>query len=225
MADVAVERRAQMFPKLSEAQVARIAVHAERRSVAAGELIFDQGQTTNGIHIVLSGALEIVRPGLDGDDPIVVHHAREFTGEVNALSGRRALVRDVPVVSCRGAKVLKNPTNEEVADCFGLTTALDGEKLRDLIVVGAGPGGLAAAVYGASEGLDVLVLETNAPGGQAGTSSKIENYLGFPTGISGQELAARAYTPAQTFGSEVNIATGAKRLAYERHPYARGIHD
>src|SRR5438552_14004353 len=93
MADVAVERRAQMFPKLSEAQVARIAVHAERRSVAAGELIFDQGQTTNGIHIVLSGALEIVRPGLDGDDPIVVHHAREFTAEVNALSGRRALVR------------------------------------------------------------------------------------------------------------------------------------
>jgi thioredoxin reductase (NADPH) len=89
-----------------------------------------------------------------------------------------------------------------------------------MIVVGAGPAGLAAAVYGASEGLDVLVLESNAPGGQAGTSSKIENYLGFPTGISGLELAGRAFTQAQKFGAQVLIAENAKGLVCDRRPYA-----
>jgi len=78
--------------------------------------------------------------------------------------------------------------------------------VRDLVIIGAGPAGLAAAVYGSSEGLDVLVLETNSPGGHAGSSSKIENYLGFPTGISGRELAGRAYTQAQKFGAQVLIA-------------------
>ena len=81
--------------------------------------------------------------------------------------------------------------------------------MRDVVIVGAGPAGLAAAVYGASEGLDVLVLESNAPGGQAGSSSRIENYLGFPTGISGQELAGRAYAQAQKFGAQIMIAKGA----------------
>ena len=97
----------------------------------------------------------------------------------------------MPVVICRGEVVLRNPTNRQIADCLGFNEAIDQTQVRDLVIVGAGPSGLAAAVYGASEGLDVLVLETNAPGGQAGSSSKIENYLGFPTGISGQELAAR----------------------------------
>ena len=83
--------------------------------------------------------------------------------------------------------------------------------MRDLVIVGAGPAGLAAAVYGASEGLDVLVLESNAPGGQAGSSSRIENYLGFPTGISGQELTGRAYAQAQKFGAQIMIAKGATR--------------
>ncbi|HLG56564.1 MAG TPA: FAD-dependent oxidoreductase [Vicinamibacterales bacterium] len=92
-------------------------------------------------------------------------------------------------------------------------------------MVGAGPSGLAAAVYGASEGLDVLVIETNAPGGQAGSSSKIENYLGFPTGISGQELAGRAYTQAQKFGAQVVIAKGARELSCARRPYALQIDD
>ena len=91
--------------------------------------------------------------------------------------------------------------------------------MRDLVIVGAGPSGLAAAVYGASEGLDVLVLESNAPGGQAGSSSKIENYLGFPTGISGQELAGRAYTQAQKFGAAVVIAQG--RHAADLRSHAR----
>jgi thioredoxin reductase (NADPH) len=124
-------------------------------------------------------------------------------------------VGDVPVVICRGEKVLKNPTNEEVADCFGLSGERNTDTVRDLLVVGAGPGGLAAAVYAASEGLDVLVLETDAPGGQAGTSSKIENYLGFPTGISGQALAARAFAQAQKFGAEIAVTHSAARFVCE----------
>src|SRR3546814_8707721 len=93
-----------------------------------------------------------------------------------------------------------------------MTTSFPTARASDLLViVGAGPSGLAAAVYGASEGLNVLVLETSAPGGQAGSSSKIENYLGFPTGISGQDLAGRAYTQAQKFGAQVMITKAATR--------------
>jgi thioredoxin reductase (NADPH) len=313
MSDAAVpvnERRAQMFPKLSDAQIARLAKHAKRRKVAAGEVIFEQGVANNGINVVLSGSLEIIGPGIIGDHLITVHNVGEFTGELSALSGRRNIVTgrmreageilvldsaglrelvqgdpdlsdllmrafilrrvalmaegagdatllgsrhsagtlrlqefftrnahpyayidvdgdsevqalldrfhvgvaDVPVVICRGDKVLKNPTNEEVADCFGMNAMIDTGTLRDLVVVGAGPGGLAAAVYGASEGLDVLVIEANAPGGQAGTSSKIENYLGFPTGISGQALAGRAFTQAEKFGADIAIGRNVSRF-------------
>ena len=120
---------------------------------------------------------------------------------VQALLDRfQVTVDDVPVVICRGEVVLRNPTNGQLADCLGFNAAIDQTQVHDLVIVGAGPAGLSAAVYSASEGLDVLVLETHAPGGQAGSSSKIENYLGFPTGISGQELATRAYTQAQKFG-------------------------
>jgi thioredoxin reductase (NADPH) len=126
---------------------------------------------------------------------------------------------DVPIVICRGKTVLRNPTNQQVADCLGFNEGIDLTKVRDVIVVGAGPSGLASAVYAASEGLDVLVIETYAPGGQAGSSSKIENYLGFPTGISGQDLAGRAYTQAQKFGAKVVIARGAARLECGRVPY------
>jgi thioredoxin reductase (NADPH) len=127
-------------------------------------------------------------------------------------------VDEVPVLICRGKNVLRNPTNAEVADCLGFNEAIDETHVRDVVVVGAGPSGLGAAVYAASEGLDVLVVETSAPGGQAGSSSKIENYLGFPMGISGQELAARAYTQAQKFGAEVLIARTAARLTCNRQP-------
>ena len=96
---------------------------------------------------------------------------------------------DVPVLICRGDAVLRNPCNQRIAECLGFNDAIEQTHVRDVVIVGAGPAGLAAAVYGASEGLDVLVLESNAPGGQAGSSSRIENYLGFPTGISGLELA------------------------------------
>ncbi len=132
---------------------------------------------------------------------------------------------DIPVVICRGELVLRNPTNQAIADCLGYNDAIDRTKLRDLVVVGAGPAGLAAAVYAASEGLDVLVIESMAPGGQAGSSSRIENYLGFPSGISGEELAARAHTQAQKFGAEVLIARRAVRLDCERTPYRVEIDD
>jgi len=128
-------------------------------------------------------------------------------------------VDDVPVVICRGTAVLRNPTNGEVAGCLGFNEAIDQTHIRDVAIVGAGPSGLAAAVYGASEGLDVVMVEMNSPGGQAGSSSKIENYLGFPTGISGQELADRAYMQAQKFGAQIIIAKAAKHLACNRRPY------
>jgi thioredoxin reductase (NADPH) len=132
---------------------------------------------------------------------------------------------DVPVLIYRGEVVLRNPTNRQIADCLGYNDAIDQTQIRDVVIVGAGPAGLAAAVYAASEGLDVLVLEINAPGGQAGSSSKIENYLGFPTGISGQALAGRAYTQAQKFGAQVMIAQRARRLECGHKPYAVEIDD
>jgi thioredoxin reductase (NADPH) len=128
-------------------------------------------------------------------------------------------VADVPVVICRGEIVLKNPTHREIAECLGFNEGIDHTQVRDMVVIGAGPSGLAAALSGASEGLDVLVLETSSPGGQAGSSSKIENYLGFPTGISGQDLTARAYTQAQKFGAQVLVAKGARQLVHNQKPY------
>lgn len=126
---------------------------------------------------------------------------------------------EVPVVICNGHTVLRNPSAQELADCLGLNVSIDHAQIRDVIIVGAGPSGLAAAVYAASEGLDALVIETSAPGGQAGSSSKIENYLGFPTGISGQELASRALTQAQKFGAKMMVAHSVARLNCETRPY------
>ena len=127
---------------------------------------------------------------------------------------------DIPVLICRGERVLRNPSNQQIADCLGFNADIDRSHVRDLVVVGAGPAGLAAAVYGASEGLDVLVLEADAPGGQAGTSSRIENYLGFPTGISGAELTGRAQTQALKFGAQILVARRAAQLVCDRQPYA-----
>jgi thioredoxin reductase (NADPH) len=132
---------------------------------------------------------------------------------------------DVPVVVCNGRNVLRNPTPQQIADCLGLNVNINQSQVRDVIIVGAGPSGLAAAVYAASEGLDVLVIETSAPGGQAGSSSKIENYLGFPTGVSGQELASRAITQAQKFGARMMVAHSVVRLNCERRPYKLVLDD
>ena len=310
-------RIGQMFPTLTPAQVERIARQGRRRAVRHGEVLFEAGTGNVPFFVVATGQVEIVQPSGAAETLIAVHGPGQFTGEVQMLSGRRALVlarvseagevieldrarllalvqtdselseiilrayilrrveliahgfgdvvligsnhcagtlrvkefltrnghpyayidldheadvqemldrfqvstADVPVLICRGDVVLRNPSNQQIAECLGFNATIDPAQLRDLVIVGAGPAGLAAAVYAASEGLDVLVIETSAPGGQAGSSSKIENYLGFPTGISGQALAARAYTQAQKFGAQAVIAQSATRLDCERKPY------
>jgi thioredoxin reductase (NADPH) len=307
-----------MFPRLEEAQIERLKPFASQRYFQTGEILFDQGDESHGVFIVLSGSVEILKIS-NGDASVIrVLAPGAFTGEVNQLSGRRALVRcrageasavleidrsslrhvmqtdaaigelflrafamrrayliansigdavligsshsgdtlrlraflsrnghphtyldverdpdiqdvldqfeigvsDIPVLICRGDLVLRNPTNAEAAACFGLNTGIDEQGGYDLIVIGAGPAGLASAVYGASEGLNVLVVEGNAPGGQAGTSSRIENYLGFPMGISGQELAGRAFVQAEKFGANILVARGARGLRCESKTHA-----
>jgi thioredoxin reductase (NADPH) len=311
-------RRAQMFPQLTAAQIARLSAHGIRRNMSKDEILSEPGDRKRPMLVVLSGSIEVVQSGLSGEVLIVVHTAGSFSGEMSTLQGAGSLVRsrvreagevlvitddrlrtiiqtdaelseifmrayilrrvglldsksgdvillgssysagtlrlqqfftrnsypyvyldvntdadvqallerfhvqaaDVPVVLCRAAVVLKNPSNEEVAACLGMNQQIDDDRIRDLIVVGAGPAGLAAAVYAASEGLDILVLETGTPGGQAGSSSKIENYLGFPTGISGLALAARARIQAQKFGAEIRTAYSAMKLNCGARPYA-----
>jgi thioredoxin reductase (NADPH) len=313
-----IGRKAQMFPQLTAAQIARLEGHGTHRRMSRGEILAEPGDRNLPMFVVLSGSIEVVQAGMSGEVLVVVHEAGSFTGEMSTLQGIGSLVRarvreagevlaitedrlrtliqtdaelselfmrayilrrvglivsqtgdvillgsshsagtlrlqqfltrnsfpfvnldvntdaavqallerfhitaeDVPVVLCRGAVVLKNPSNEEVAACLGMNQQIDDDRVRDLIVVGAGPSGLAAAVYAASEGLDVLVLETGTPGGQAGSSSKIENYLGFPTGISGLALAARARVQAQKFGAEIRTAYSASRLHCDQRPYA-----
>ncbi len=128
------------------------------------------------------------------------------------------------MVVCRG-KVLRNPDNATLADCLGINGQPDDSGVHDVIIIGAGPAGLAAAVYAASEGLDVRIVDTFAPGGQAGTSSRIENYLGFPTGISGAALAGRALSQAQKFGAQLSIAWQAVRLRCDDWPYTVEMSD
>jgi thioredoxin reductase (NADPH) len=311
-----ISRVEQIFPTLTPAQIRRIAAQGHMRAIQPGEVLFEQGDPDVSFFVIVSGELEVVRPAGSTETLVAVFRPGQFTGEVNMLSGRRALFRtraskpgelieldrqhllalvqtdaelgeilmrafilrrvelvaagvgdvvllgsthsagtlrikeflmrnghpysfidverdpdvenlldgfhiapsEIPVVICRGQMVLRHPTNQQVADCLGFNETIDQTQVRDLVIIGAGPSGLAAAVYGASEGLDVLVLETSSPGGQAGSSSRIENYLGFPTGISGQELAGRAYTQAQKFGTQMLIAKAA-RLACDRKPY------
>ena len=311
----------EIFPTLTPDQIARIGRHATGRRVSAGEVLIEEGSATVPFFVVKTGRLDVVRVSALGEELIATHGPGQFTGEVNMLSGRRALFRmragtdgevielhrecvqelvqteadlghillrafilrriellshhmgdvvvvgsrhsrdtlriqefltrnghpyqyvdverdpvwqqlfdrfdvgidDVPVVICLGKNVLKNPTNQAIAECLGFNEAIDRTHIRDLVVVGAGPAGLAAAVYGASEGLDVLVVEANAPGGQAGSSSRIENYLGFPTGISGEKLSQRAFHQAQKFGTEIVIAQSATQLTCDRKPYSIDI--
>ena len=306
-----------VFPNLTAAQIERAAAHGSKRTVSAGEVLYQQGTANVPFFVLLSAELEAVRPTELGKRLIELRGRGQFSGEINSLSGRRALLQisvtkagdvieldrralqtlvqtdaeigeivmrafilrriglftskisdvvligsahsagtlrlkefltrnghpysyldldhnaevedvmttfsieahDIPVLICHGASVLRNPSNRAVAECLGFNETIDETHIRDVVVIGAGPSGLAAAVYGASEGLDVLVIETNAPGGQAGTSSRIENYLGFPTGVSGQELAARAFTQAEKFGAELLIDE-VMHLECERHPYA-----
>src|SRR5713101_2707027 len=121
---------------------------------------------------------------------------------------------DTPVVACGRKCFLRNPSNRELADAIGIHRPLE-QTLYDLVIVGAGPAGLAAAVYGASEGLRTVMLERTEPGGQAGSSMRIENYLGFPTGLTGSELTDRAMIQVKKFGARLSVPTPVKRLAFE----------
>ena len=303
-------RRAQMFPALTSEQLARVARHGQEVVFDDGAIVFERGEVDRPFYVVLEGELEIVHPQAGVEEPVTVHHAREFTGELSMLSGRPGLVRarargkvraiqiahdrflallqtdsdlsdvvmrafilrrmgllsgghgdvtvvgsshsaatervqdfllrnghpyryldverdpdvgtflghvqvtpdDLPILVCDTGPILRNPTNAQIADCLGFNASLDPGAVHDVVICGAGLGGLAAAVYAGSEGLDVLLVEASAPGGQAAQSSKIENYLGFPTGISGQSLAQRALNQAEKFGAKISIAHGATRL-------------
>jgi thioredoxin reductase (NADPH) len=132
---------------------------------------------------------------------------------------------DIPVVICNNSLVLRNPRPNQLAASLGFNCNIDDSQVRDLVIVGAGPAGLAAAVYAASEGLEVLVVERAAPGGQAGSSSKIENYLGFPTGVSGHELADRAIAQSEKFGAQIMVAHSAERLNCNQRPYRVTLDD
>jgi len=177
------------------------------------------------------GGVELIGPGHSGDTLRLQrfmtrngypHHLIDTEHDADAggfLACFELTVDQLPILVLPGHVVLRNPSNVELADALGITEALDPAKLYDVAVVGAGPAGLAAAVYAASEGLSTIVLESTAPGGQAGTSSKIENYLGFPTGISGQALAGRAQSQAQKFGARLAIAREVTNLDCSQHPY------
>jgi thioredoxin reductase (NADPH) len=132
---------------------------------------------------------------------------------------------DVPVVICNGIAVLKNPSTFELASCLGLNDGVEGNEIRQLIIIGAGPAGLATAVYAASEGLQPLLIEGHAPGGQAGASSRIENYLGFPTGISGTDLASNAAAQARKFGTSLALARSVVALHSRRQVYEVRLND
>lgn len=300
-------RRHQLFPVLNAAQVLsmrRFASGPEHR-FGAGERIYEVGDRNVPAWLVIEGAIEVVRrDGLGHEEPITVHEAGQFSGEISQLAGHgslaaatagpegclavpldsvhlralvigaaelgeivmralilrrvgliecgtagsvlvgrpgeahlvrlqgflarngyphttidaandvegRALVErlgiepdEMPLMVCPIGSVLKCPTNAQVGVCLGMIPTLDPSRIHDVAIVGAGPAGLAASVYAASEGLSVIVLDQRAIGGQAGASARIENYLGFPTGISGQALAGRAFTQAQKFGAELAI--------------------
>ena len=128
-------------------------------------------------------------------------------------------IDEIPVVICSGKAVLRNPTTQQLAHCLGFAGTIDESRIRDVAIVGAGPAGLAAAVYAASEGLDAVVIEAEFPGGQAGASSKIENYLGFPTGISGLDLTGRAVVQAEKFGAQLLVGQGGVQIRCDQRPY------
>jgi thioredoxin reductase (NADPH) len=319
----ALDANTQIFPDLTPPQIERIRSGSRLRRVESGEILFRPGDTRVPFFVPLTGSMEIVQTGLNGERIITTHRAGSFTGELSLISGQRCLVlgrvtepgeflelsseglhsligrdaelseiimrafilrrlalitnqlgnlilmgsrhsaatlrlreflgrnghpytyvdldtdktsqelldrfsvklEDVPIVICNVRGALRNPSIQELADCMGLNVSVDNTQVRDLIIVGAGPAGLGAAVYAASEGLDALLIETEAPGGQAGSSSKIENYLGFPTGVSGQELATRALTQAQKFGAKMMVAHSVVKLNCDRRPYKLVLDD
>jgi thioredoxin reductase (NADPH) len=291
------------FPRLTPEQIDRLRPAARCVEMAAGDVLFSEGERDFDFFVVLSGSVEIVEHSGGEPERVAIHEPGEFTGDIDMLTGRGALVTGVmheagevlrlpqeklqkvvagdpelgeiflqaflmrrtllleegfvglrivgsryskdtnrlrqfagrnripatwldlerdpgadrllesfgvapeetPVVIVRGERILRNPSNEELGKVMGLAAAVVTDRLYDLVVVGAGSAGLAAAVYGASEGLETIVLDGVATGGQAGTSSRIENYLGFPSGVSGDELASRASIQAEKFGARISV--------------------
>jgi thioredoxin reductase (NADPH) len=304
-------------PVLTPQQIERISPFAESREVAAGQILYEPGDDTPPVFVVLAGRIRILAMGGGAEQLVTSYGPGQFSGELLMISGRKSIYRcqavesgtllelrardlrtliakdaelsdifikaflarrlslkehghgnvlilgsrhsaatlaareflsrdghpftyldldsdpaaqelldrfgvkpsDIPVVICNGKQVLRSPSPKQIAECLGFNSNIDESQVRDLVVVGAGPAGLAAAVYAASEGLDVLVIERAAPGGQAGSSSKIENYLGFPTGLSGQELAASAIAQSEKFGAHIMVARTVERLRCEKRPY------
>ena len=154
------------------------------------------------------------------------HHSLdpETDAEAKALIERFQVdVSQLPIVLCPNGELLRNPGEMELARCIGLVTAVDPTRLYDVAIVGAGPAGLATAVYAASEGLSVTVLDCRAFGGQAGASARIENYLGFPTGITGMALMGRAYNQAQKFGAELSIPIEVRNLRQNGKGFALAL--
>ena len=308
-------RREQMFPKLSAAELDRLRRFGEPRSFRAGDAIIRSGEEGHGLTLILSGEVEIQQNQTGRTIHVVTHESGSFMGELAQLSGRPALVDGIaltdgeaiaippdrlrallvaeaelgerimraliprrvgliergagpiivgregdgdvlrlvnflrrnghpylrldpeedscgqalvdrfqvdegalPIVVCPGGELLRNPTEDQLARCIGLVGPIDPEKLFDVAIVGTGPAGLATAVYAASEGLSVLALDCRSFGGQAGASARIENYLGFPTGISGMALMGRAYSQAQKFGVEMAIPDEVESLKCGNDP-------
>jgi len=305
------ERGAQMFPTLSEAELARLRRFGEPVRFAAGEPLQRTGETGHGLMLILAGEVQVTQrmPGM-APVPIVTHKTGSFMGELAQLSGRPVLVdadaltdveavavspdrlraliiaeavlgerimralilrrvgliesggggpvivghagngnvlrlvnflrrnghpyqqldpdedscahtlvvrfevtpEELPIVLCPSGKLLRNPDEGQLARCLGLVGPIDPDMLYDVVVIGAGPAGLATSVYAGSEGLKVLTLDCRSFGGQAGASSRIENYLGFPTGITGMALMGRAFNQAQKFGVEMAIPDEAVQL-------------
>jgi thioredoxin reductase (NADPH) len=305
-------------PILTAPQIERIRAFATPRQAKAGEILYEPGDATPPVFIVISGGIKILAVGGVEERTVTTYGPGQFSGELLMIAGRKSIYRcqvtetgtllelsakdlrtiigkdaelgdvfmkaflarrlsltdkgegnvvilgsrysantlaarefltrdghpftyldldvdqtaqelldrfgisasEIPVVICNNAQVLRNPSPKEIAECLGFNSNIDESQVRDLVVVGAGPAGLAAAVYAASEGLDVLVVEKGAPGGQAGSSSKIENYLGFPTGLSGNELAARAIAQSEKFGAQIMVARTVEHLGCSKRPYA-----
>jgi thioredoxin reductase (NADPH) len=302
------------FPELGPELIEQLMRRGRARDVSRGTVLFAEGDRGFCFYVVLEGALQIVERSSDTEREVITHGERHFSGDVDMLSGRPALVtarmktdgrvlelsakalreavdalpdfgqivvraflmrrelllsehafqgvriigsrfsRDAhrlrdfasrngipfrfmdletdaeaeavlrslgvppsrtPIVVGLDGEWAENPSNREFADCAGLTRELPADHVYDLVVVGAGPAGLAAAVYAASEGLDTLALDAVAAGGQAGTSARIENYLGFPTGISGSDLTKAARIQAEKFGAQLDVSKSAVGLRVE----------
>jgi len=307
--DLAATRGDQMFPRLTDEEVARLCRFGEPRSYRAGDYLARVGEVGPGLMLILSGEVDVTRTEHGKAEHIVTHKRGNFMGELAQLSGRpylvdekaltdvdavaipadrlralliaeadlgerimRALIlrrvslieagagpiivgpeadadvlrltnflrrngypyqhldaandgcgrtlverfkieaEELPIVLCPTGQLLKNPSEDQLARCVGLLGELDSNRLYDVIVIGAGPSGLATSVYAGSEGLSVLTIDCRSFGGQAGASARIENYLGFPTGVSGMALMGRAFSQAQKFGVEIAIPDEAVKL-------------